>query len=154
MIHAGAAERAAQLPPLFDQRRKCVADLLDLARRQEALVASADYARLLALLGAKQGLIGQLAELSRRQSDCQDLWVDRQRLLPPDVLQSCERLLNETEALFEELLRRERATTESLAAQRDQTQRQLQSIAQGGRANQAYRDSLAPCTHRLLDVDQ
>jgi flagellar biosynthesis/type III secretory pathway chaperone len=139
---------------MFEQRQHCVAALLELARRQQVLVAEADYPNLLSLLGAKQRLIAQLAELGRKQSEFRDVWIARERLLPAELRRRCEELLNQTEALFEDLLKCEREATESLSAQRDQTKTQLQSVAQGSRANQAYLDSLAPFTHRLLDLDQ
>ena len=57
-------------------------------------------------------------------------------------------------ALLERLLEQERVSTESLARRRDQTAAELRTVASGSRVNQAYRDSLAPVTHRHLDTDQ
>jgi hypothetical protein len=70
------------------------------------------------------------------------------------VRRSCEAALAESETLLAELLEHERESTTVLARRRDETRRQLQNIASGGQANEAYRDTLAPATSRHLDVDQ
>jgi hypothetical protein len=137
---------------LFTQRREHFFELLQLSKGQLALVEADDHAQLLTLLGAKQRIIGRLEELGQRRPDMWQEWRrDRDRLLP-DARRSCEETLAETETLLAELLENERVSTETLARRRDATQRELRSVMHGSRVNQEYRDSLAPATHRHLDV--
>jgi hypothetical protein len=81
-------------------------------------------------------------------------WHTHRDSLPPAFRQSCEETLAESERLLGELMEHERISTEFLARRRDETRSQLQQISAGSHAQAAYRDSLAPVTHRVLDVDQ
>ncbi len=139
---------------IFADRKQCFADLLDLSQRQLGLVEADDYTQLLGLLGGKQQIIGRLEALGRIRPALWDDWrAERERLAPP-ARTACEETLAQTETLLARLLEHERISTEALARRRDQTARELRTLAAGSRVNQAYRDSLAPVTHRHLDRDQ
>ena len=138
----------------FADRQQHIAELLELSQRQLDLVESDDYSRLLGLLGGKQQIISRLEDIGKGRPRLWEEWrAERDRLPAPDR-QACEQALAETEALLARLLEQERVSTESLARRRDHTARELRSVAAGSRVNQAYGDSLAPVTHRLLDRDQ
>ena len=138
----------------FKDRRQCFADLLQISRCQLGLVENDDYSQLLRLLGGKQQIIGRLEAISSRLPRLWDDWRRERERLAPGSREICEQTLADTEALLAELLEHERVSTETLARRRDQTARQLAAVAGGSRVNQAYRDCLAPVTHRHLDLDQ
>jgi hypothetical protein len=138
----------------FADRRQCFADLLQISRSQLALVETDDYARLMRLLGGKQQIIGRLEAIAGREPKLWEKWRLERERLAPQTRAVCEQTLAETEALLAELLEHERVATETLAHRRDQTAQQLAEVAGGSRVNQAYRDCLAPATHRHLDLDQ
>ena len=138
----------------FEDRRQCFADMLQISRCQLGLVETDDYSQLLRLLGGKQQIIGRLEAISSRLPRLWDDWRRERERLAPLAREACEQTLADTEALLAELLEHERVSTETLARRRDQTAQQLAAVAGGSRANQAYRDCLAPVTHRHLDLDQ
>jgi hypothetical protein len=138
----------------FQDRRQCFADLLELSRRQLQLVETDDYPQLLGLLGGKQQILGRLEAISIREPHLWDDWRRERDGLARATRQACEQTLADTELLLAELLEHERLSTDTLARRREQTARQLQAVAGGSRVNQAYRDCLAPVTHRHLDLDQ
>ena len=136
----------------FRTRREHFQALLTLSRRQKQLIAESDYSELLAVLGQKQRLLGRLEELNRHQPDLRRRWQDQRESLDGVLRDDCEHLLAETEALLAALLDEEQTSTSELSARRDETQRQLQAISQGSQIHDAYRDQLAPATHRHLDT--
>ena len=138
----------------FKDRRQCFADLLQISRCQLGLVETDDYSQLLRLLGGKQQIIGRLEAISSRLPRLWDDWRRERERLAPGAREACEQTLADTEALLAELLEHERIATETLARRREQTAQQLAAVAGGSRVNQAYRDCLAPVTHRHLDLDQ
>jgi hypothetical protein len=138
----------------FADRRQCFVELLELSRRQLGLVESDDYPQLLGLLGGKQRIIGRLETIGKARPRLWDDWRQARDRLAPRDRQACEQTLAETEALLAQLLEHERISTECLARRRDQTAQQLRAVATGSRVNQAYGESLAPATHRHLNLDQ
>ena len=138
----------------FKDRRQCFADLLSISRSQLGLVKTDDYPQLLRLLGGKQQIISRLEAISNRNPRLWDEWRGQRQHLAPATRAICEETLAATESLLAELLEQEHIATETLARRRDQTAHQLAAVAGGSRANQAYRDCLAPDTHRHLDLDQ
>ncbi len=137
----------------FSERRQCFADLFELSKHQLRLVETDDYTQLLKLLGGKQQIISRLEAIGKGKPRLWDDWREERDRIEPAARQACEETLAETEALLAELLEHERASTESLSLRRDQTARQLREVTSGSRVNQAYRDTLAPVTHRHLDTD-
>lgn len=145
---------ATEFLKTFAERRRCVADLLELSQRQLRLVESDDYSQLLGLLGGKQQIIGHLEAIGTGRPRLWEEWrLERDSLAPP-ARAACERELSETEALLAQLLEHERVSTETLARRHDQTVRELRTVTVSSRVNSAYRDSLAPVTHRHIDLDQ
>src|SRR5262249_9549529 len=147
------------LPPpeflkIFNDRQQCFAELLELSQKQLGLVEADEYAQLLGLLGGKQQIIARLDTIGKTRPQLWDEWRLERDRLAPRIRRECEQALAETEALLSQLLESERVGTERLARRRDETARALRTVASGTRVNQAYRDSLAPVTHRHLDLDQ
>ena len=139
---------------LFTARRDCCRELLELSRKQQPLIEQDDYRRLLEVLGRKQRLLGSLDDIHKKHPDLKDSWKSRKPAIDPALRDDCDHLLAETEAILAEILEEERNSTNFLTDRRDRTQRQLEKISSGGRVHDAYRTSLAPATHRHLDIDQ
>ena len=141
------------LKTLISRRDLCRA-LLQQSQRQRSLIAADDYTQILEVIARKQNLLEQWDELRRRQPDLGGVWRRRRPHLPAGVREECERLLAEIETLYTQLLKEEQDSTDFLTERRDSAQRRLQEISNGARVHQAYRDGLAPSTHRHLNVDQ
>jgi hypothetical protein len=137
---------------LFHTRREHYRALLELSRRQIDLIAADDYTGLLVVLGQKQRLLGRLDEMNGQHADLKRQWHDRRESLDPDLRDDCEHILAETEAILAQLLEEEQQSAGRLTERRDETRRQLQTISRGSQVHDAYRDTLAPATHRHLDV--
>lgn len=143
----------AEFLQIFNDRRRCFAELLELSRAQQQLAESEDYDRLLALLAGKQRVIGRIEEIGRARPELSREWRASRDALSSVSRDACEQILTETETLLRELMERERVSTAILAERRDETRRQLHTVAAGSRVNDEYRDSLAPATNRFLDID-
>jgi hypothetical protein len=139
---------------IFKSRRDCCRELLELSRRQRPLIDGDDYQQLLEVLGRKQRLLGCLDEIHKQHPDLRKNWREQKHGIDSLVREDCDHILAETEALLADLLQEERDSTDQLSQRRDRTQRALQAISDGGRVHDAYRTSLAPATHRHLDLDQ
>jgi hypothetical protein len=81
-------------------------------------------------------------------------WRSRKHTLDATLRDDCDHLLAETEAILAEILEEEQDSTDFLTHRRDHTQQQLEGITNGGRVHDAYRTSMAPATHRHLDIGQ
>ena len=138
----------------FTSRRQCFAELLELSREQFRLIDEDDYTRLLRILGSKQRIIGRLEEIGKTYPRLGQEWKTRRDRLSTATRRACDETLAATDAMLAEIMEQERISTEHLARRREETRLQLQSVAAGAHAQTAYRDSLAPVTHRLLDVGQ
>ena len=138
----------------FVDRRQCFAELLQLSREQHQLIDTDDYTTLLVVLGNKQRVIGRLEEIARMNPYLGADWQTHRDRLPPTMRKGCEQVLAETEGILVDLMEEERQCTQFLTHRREETRLQLQGISAGQNAQSAYRDSLAPVTHRTLDVDR
>jgi hypothetical protein len=138
---------------IFQTRRDYCQALLELSREQSDLIAADDYTQLLVLLGRKQRILGRMEELGQRQPQLWQHWRSERDQLDPAARAACDAVLADAEAILAELNQLEQTSTEHLAQRRDDTRRQLESLAQGVRVHDAYRDPHA-ATHRRLDVGQ
>lgn len=138
----------------FTDRHRCFSELLRFSQQQRALIDSDDYTQLLAILGSKQRVIGRLEEIGRMHPALGQDWKQQRDSLPAADRSLCDEQLAATEVLLEELMELERTSTDQLARRRDETQLELHRVTTGAQAQAAYRDSLAPRTHRHLDVGQ
>lgn len=138
----------------FRARKQLCAALLELSRRQRALIDADDYTQLLVVLGQKQRILGRLEELKGREPDLLERWQAERDGLESTTRAECDQALAETETILADLAEEENDATQHLAQRRDETRRELEALAQGSEVHDAYRDSLAPATHRHLDVDR
>lgn len=143
-----------ELLDLLKSRREHCRTLLEMSRRQMALIETDDYAGLLEVLGRKQQVLSDMDAQKRRHPGLQERWRDYRATAEPEIRDECEHVLAETEAILAELMAEEHGSTEFLTQRREATRRQLQTISGGTQVHAAYRDHLAPSTHRHLDLDQ
>ncbi len=145
---------AAGILDVMKKKRQHFRSLLDLSRRQRGLIDSSEFSQLLTVLGQKQRLLGRLEELNKQYPDLRSLWGAQKETGDPEWRDDCEHVLAETEVILAELLQEEQQSTDHLAKRRDDTRKELQTVSQGTAVNEAYRDSLAPSTHRHLNLGQ
>ncbi len=139
---------------IFNDRRRCFADLLALSREQLRFIEDDNYPRLLSILGGKQRIIGRLEALTRDRPGLLADWQLQRAVLPAAERSACEAALAETESILAELLQHEQIGADHLAQRRDQTRLQLQHVTAGALAQRAYQDNLSPSSHRQLNIDQ
>jgi hypothetical protein len=149
-----SAQSAADFQRIFRVRRERCAKLLELSRRQSELIAVHDYTSLLSVLGRKQRLLGELDQLGQELPELWANWRQERDRLDGECREDCDHLLAETEAILADLVLEEKRSAASLTQRRDSLREQLESISTGARVHDAYRDNLAPATHRRLNIDR
>lgn len=137
----------------FRTRREFCRALLEVSRQQAALIASDDYAELLDVLGHKQRLLDGMRQHTQQTAAVWSQWRQARDGLPEKPRSTCEQLLAETEAILAELVAHEKDSTDLLTTRREATQRELLAVSRGAHAHEAYRDHLAPMTHRHLNIN-
>ncbi|QDV50191.1 hypothetical protein Enr17x_22290 [Gimesia fumaroli] len=139
---------------LFSVRLDYSKALLNLSYQQQDLIDQDDYSGLLDVLGKKQRLLGQLDQYKKQLPALWEKWKTDRDQLPAETRESCEQVLYESETVLAKLLENEDTSTRCMVDRRDRTKQQIQSLNQGEKVGEAYRDSLAPVTHRHLNIDQ
>jgi len=137
----------------FRTRRDYYANLLDQSKRQQEFIDNADYTQLLALLGQKQQILSRLDELNQQQPGLMDDWKAQRDNIEAATRSDVEHLLEEIESIIKQLMQEEQSSTQTLIVQRDQTEKQIQDVTTGANVNNAYRDQLAPTTHKHLNLE-
>jgi len=143
----------AHLLATLTTRRELCGELIELSARQRHLIAEDDYPGLLDILARKQRLLGRLDAVEPSHTALKEQWLSLRESLDPDARRDCEQILSDLDEMFRRLLDEERSGISELTDRRNETQRQLQAISDGTRVHTAYRDSLAPATHRHLNID-
>lgn len=138
----------------FREARDEWRSLLEFSRQQHSLIDEDSYPQLLQLLSRKQRILSCLDDLKRQHPEMREAWKQQRDLLPPALRDECEELLRETEAIVEALMEQEDTAASQLTYRHDATRRQLQALTAGSEVHAAYRDGLAPVTHRRLDLNQ
>ncbi len=149
-----SALSAAEFLQVFQTRRERCRKLLELSRKQRELIDAADYTHLLKVLGHKQRILTQLDDASEQMPHLWSDWRRQRDELQETARDDCNHVLAEIEAILAELVKQEGQSTDALIERRDSTRMQLQSISEGSQVHAAYRDNLAPATHRHLNIDR
>ncbi len=132
------------------QRRDLCRALHELSGRQRETLAAGDYDGLIAILEERKTLLARLGELATSAVG----WsMTRVHASEPERSEG-DVLWDETRSLLAALAKSEHEAIGELTARRDATRNELRELTSAGRVNAAYRDSLAPVTHRALDVDR
>lgn len=137
---------------LFQTRHDQSRILLTLSKQQQQAIEHNQMDDLLSILGRKQKVITAMEVLSKQQPELWKNWKHERDQFSEHIQRHCDRLLQETENFLAQLIQQEQQDTDALTKRRDETKTQLEQISQSVQTNQAYRDNLAPATHRHLDI--
>ena len=127
-----------RLTLLARQKRDCLAQWHALADAQSEAISSGDTTQLLAVLAAKQRLLGALLELEREFDPFRGQPPEGRAWRSESARGECGALLSECETLYREILERERLAEQSLVQSRDRTAAQLQDVRSAEWARRAY----------------
>jgi hypothetical protein len=122
----------------FQQRQACCRALLQLSQRQSASIAADDYPSLLEILESKQSLLDHLDRSAGEFATVRQTWPRERDELAAADRQRCEALLVETESLLNALLAEERVASQLLCDRKQNTERELRSLAGGVQTHSAY----------------
>lgn len=134
---------------LRDRRDLC-RTLGELSKRQHEALAGRDYDALIEVLHEKGALLDRLAHLTQSVRD----WSAVRETVPATERSVADELIAEANHLLLQAADAEHEAVNELKTHRDATQQELREISAAGQVHTAYRDSLAPATHRSLDVDR
>lgn len=135
---------------ILRERRDLCRELHRLTDEEQCSISQSDYDALIEILAQKRSVVERLLESSPVARE----WPKAHASFSVDDRAEGERLLAESRQLLARIAESETHAINALMEQRDSTQRQLSEIASSGQANVAYRDALAPATHRSLDISQ
>lgn len=133
---------------LLRVRKELCCSLRTLATDQAQALSERDYDRLIAVLAEKSRLLDRLGQLTEPVREYSSSHLD------PDERAAANTLMADANLILMELADAEHQAVAELLSQRAVTERELREIAAAGQVHSAYRDSLAPVTHRSLDVDR
>ena len=134
---------------LYERRDLC-RSLAELSAQQRRALTERDYDALIRIAGEKGKVLDRLAALAPPVRDA----VDKGESLSSEERDGANLLLDESNRLLESAAEAERDAIAELVELRDATQQELREIAAAGKVHSAYRDALAPVTHRSLDIDR
>lgn len=139
------------LTDLIARKHDCLGQLRALAARQSELIEADAMGDLMHVLAAKQRLLGALQGLEGELDPFRAQHPDERRWRSEALRVRAGRLLDECEGLLAEILREEKQGEESLRRRRDETAARLQEVQDASRACDAYtqRPAAAP---RGLDL--
>ena len=143
---------AAEYLRAFQGRRECCRALWDLTQRQPTLIADNNYAELIELLHHMQQLLDELLEPDEPHSLWRRWREDRKEI---DLAQrrACETVLDETDALLQQILHSETASTSQLTDRRDVVAEELRSLSEAGQLRQLYQSAPVSELPAQLDLD-
>ena len=127
-----------QLAELIRRKHQVLVQLLDVGRRQADLVSGGDIAALIALLAAKQQLIGTLQALERELTPYYAEDPDRRIWQSPQERAECARKAADCNALLEEIVRLEKMGAEKMTVRRNDVAEQLQQVHAATQVRSAY----------------
>jgi hypothetical protein len=114
-----------RLSELIGKKRRVLAQLRDVGRRQMDLANGGDIAALLALLGAKQQWIANLQSLEQELAPYYAEDPDRRAWPSPRDRAECARQSAECNALLEEIVALEKRGAEKMTVRRNEVAEQL-----------------------------
>jgi hypothetical protein len=139
---------------MFTERQRRFVALLELSRRQPALIEAGEYTELLSVLGTRQRLLNELETAADREPDLLTRYQSAREHLPGDVRTACESMLSSTEAVLAELVVLDERSADVLAERHAATRNELHGVATASRANAAYSGIDAVAHPRHLDFHQ
>lgn len=149
-ITTASAFETDRLAELAGRRHECLSQLHALSRRQLELIDQEDMTQLLGVLAAKQRVLGELQEVERELDPFRGQSPEERRWRTPEARRQCAELIARSEALFAEILRREKEGEEQMRRRRDETAVRLQGARSATQARTAYAGDSARA--RRLDL--
>ncbi|MHC4993530.1 MAG: flagellar export chaperone FlgN [Planctomycetota bacterium] len=131
-------EWASTLIDLLEQQRGIYIHLHELCSLQSQHVADGDPEPLLALLGKRQRLIDELTRLNACVAPYKKNWNTLWSQLQSDDQNVIDALIDQVQALMEEIVAQDEKDRQALSEQRDEVGTQLQNIHTGNALNKAY----------------
>lgn len=131
-----------RLGQLMHRKLRVVSKLLELTRKQAALVEESEMNSLLSVLGEKQKLLSDLAIVEKRLSPFRDQEPESRRWRSEDEKKDCAKRIQACEQMLAEMIALENESQESLIEKRDRTYLQLQKLDQGSRVHGAYSEQI------------
>jgi hypothetical protein len=126
------------LTALKTHREYC-RSFLDLARQQAELADSDEYDQMIELLNKKQRVIALMNELAEPFGKLSTHWKIIRGALDLQTRVECETAISAAEGFLAEAMRIEQSSEAVMVARRDETQRELQALANRQHFNQAAR---------------
>ena len=127
-----------ELLALLDEQLALYQKLNAMAGQQHALVSEEDPAALLALLGERQRLLDQLAELDAKIAPIRREWDRISPALPVSARRRAKAAFKESRQLLEGIIASDQKDTEMLEGRKVNVQAALQTIGAAQQAHAAY----------------
>src|SRR5215470_7730002 len=127
-----------QLAELIRKKHQILVRLRDVGRQQADLVGGGEIGALLKLLAGKQQLIVGLQELERLLKPFYAENPDTRVWRTPAERAECARLVNECNALLEEVVQLEKRGAEKMDARKNEVAEQLQQAHAAAHVRNAY----------------
>jgi len=137
------AEDAARFVELLREEESIYGEVLELARKQSALVEGGQAEELLTVLAAKGELIGRLTGLGSELGPMKESWKASRDSLAGDERAGVEGLLASITELLEKIIAEENAAEELIGRQRTDTVERIKDLQKGRQMNKAYGDRTA-----------
>ena len=141
-----------RLVGLLQQEKALYARFLELSGQQLAVIQGGDVSELLALLGRKQELLGQIDRVEQELSPAKENWDEVRASLSADERPAVEAMVEEVRRVLEELIALERKGEGLLRQQRQHTLDQIAQTERGCQLGSAYRAGAKPVVNRYVDT--
>ncbi|MBI3099736.1 MAG: flagellar export chaperone FlgN [Planctomycetes bacterium] len=136
-------------------QRTLYADMLELARRQDALIGSGDLDGLLELVAKKQSLLHRVSSLDARSAAFRAVWKERRGELPAGAVERVEAAAAGVEETLRRLVEQEKNSSALAEQERVRRHPEMKQGATAKRALGAYVvRPAAPGDPRFVDKTQ
>jgi hypothetical protein len=136
----------------FGREQACYTSLLDLSRQQRSLIEEGQMDRLLGVLGHKQQILGQVADIEMRLRPYKENWDSVRHRLSSDDRGMVDAALSTVEELLGELIGLEKESEDLLVSQMNTVRGELQEVTTAKGVNSAYTQIPTSQPRRVLDV--
>ena len=136
----------------FGQEQACYTVLLDLSRRQRAIISDGPIDELLGILGQKQQVLAKIGDIEERLRPFKLDWSSVQESLDENDRQVLDLALGTVEELLSELIALEKECEAMLVERRDETGRKLEETVKAGAVNQVYAAPTGGPPTPILDI--
>ncbi len=129
---------AKKLIELLDEQRGIYRQLCDLSQQQSEMIEAGQAEPLLALLGRRQGLIDELAQLNGSLEPYKNQWPRLWHELEDEARGQIEQLIGDVQVLLDRIVEQDERDRLALSGERDRLADELQHVRRGSAVNQAY----------------